>query len=439
MEFTLRTEEPSGVASTPTATTTAASLGAPLQHHRPQDLWAEGIPRLWHHQVWRDHDQHCGGPVLRQRPDLPRQALQPHLHRRRSQRVGGDIGLHRRGIRRPDPDRVPPGREPAAIARQAADPLRRTAHDHHRRGRPAHVPLESQRGFNLVSDIFATNVVAKDPYSGRTVNLIDSRGCPIDNYVFPSLGKARDGDGLEARFNAFKIPESNFLIFEATVRNCRGGCVPARCTLGNGREETESYGRRRRDAGDDPSALALTDGVEDEEDPDEEEQVHGIYEVYLSRDEIDDSVPLSLLDEVCLASSEYYSLVAGLIITITSLVASLLAIVYCVRKHRQLDSKNAAADAGNPYHNQPQQKSKFGFPGSHARTLTQPARQVYFPANEATATAPQGEDGAATSSRYPDPSEPIYTDPSLFERSRSLRSIALSEMPTRRRHADGEE
>ncbi|XP_063598957.1 uncharacterized protein LOC134775393 isoform X2 [Penaeus indicus] len=308
-------------------------------------------------------------------------------------------------------------------------------------GDPLTFRLESQRGFNLVSDIFATNVVAKDPYSGRTVNLIDSRGCPVDNYVFPSLGKARDGDGLEARFNAFKIPESNFLIFEATVKNCRGGCVPARCTLGNGREETESYGRRRRDAGDDPSALALTDGVEDEneEDPDEEEQVHGIYEVYLSRDEIDDSVPLSLVDDVCLASSEYYSLVAGLIITITCLVASLLAIVYCVRKHRQLDSKNAAADAGNPYHSQPQQKSKFNFPGSHARTLTQPARQVYFPASEATASAPQGEDGAATSSRYPDPSEPIYTDPSLFERSRSLRSIALSEMPTRRRHADGEE
>nr|XP_027236921.1 uncharacterized protein LOC113828191 [Penaeus vannamei] len=289
-------------------------------------------------------------------------------------------------------------------------------------GDPLTFRLESQRGFNLVSDIFATNVMAKDPYSGRTVNLIDSRGCPVDNYVFPSLGKARDGDGLEARFNAFKIPESNFLIFEATVRNCRGGCVPARCTLGNGREETESYGRRRRDAGDDPSALALTDGVEDEdeEDPDEEEQVHGIYEVYLSRDEIDDSVPLALLDEVCLAASEYYSLVAGLVITISGLVASLLAIVYCVRKHRQLDSKNAAADAGNPYHSQPQQKSKFNFPGSHARTLTQPARQVYFPASEATASAPQGEDGAATSSRYPDPSEPIYTDPSLFERSGAL-------------------
>lgn len=48
----------------------------------------------------------------------------------------------------------------------------------------------------------------------------------MDNFVFPGLDKAREGDGLEARFNAFKIPESNFLVFEATVRTCRDGCQP---------------------------------------------------------------------------------------------------------------------------------------------------------------------------------------------------------------------
>ena len=50
--------------------------------------------------------------------------------------------------------------------------------------------------------------------------------CPVDNSVFPPLDKAREGDGLEARFQAFKIPESNYLIFEATVRTCREGCTP---------------------------------------------------------------------------------------------------------------------------------------------------------------------------------------------------------------------
>ena len=56
----------------------------------------------------------------------------------------------------------------------------------------------------------------------------------------------RDGDSLEARFNAFKIPESNFLVFEATVRTCRNGCQPAYCSSSTGRSEP-SFGRRRRD------------------------------------------------------------------------------------------------------------------------------------------------------------------------------------------------
>lgn len=51
---------------------------------------------------------------------------------------------------------------------------------------------------------------------------------------------------MEARFNAFKIPESNFLVFEATVRTCREGCQPAYCPGGAGRAET-SYGRRKRE------------------------------------------------------------------------------------------------------------------------------------------------------------------------------------------------
>lgn len=52
------------------------------------------------------------------------------------------------------------------------------------------------------------------------------KSCPVDSFVFPELDKLRTDDSLEARFNAFKIPESNFLVFEATVRSCREGCQP---------------------------------------------------------------------------------------------------------------------------------------------------------------------------------------------------------------------
>lgn len=93
-------------------------------------------------------------------------------------------------------------------------------------GDPLTFRLEAQDGYNYITDIFATNVIARDPYSGRSVQLIDRYGCPVDNYVFPGLDRSRSGDGLETRFNAFKIPESNYLVFEATVRTCREGCQP---------------------------------------------------------------------------------------------------------------------------------------------------------------------------------------------------------------------
>ena len=70
--------------------------------------------------------------------------------------------------------------------------------------------------------------------------------CPVDSYVFPELDRGRNGDTLEAHFNAFKIPESNFLVFEATVRTCREGCQPAYCPSSSGRSEP-SFGRRRRE------------------------------------------------------------------------------------------------------------------------------------------------------------------------------------------------
>ncbi|XP_037928574.1 uncharacterized protein LOC119662987, partial [Teleopsis dalmanni] len=69
-------------------------------------------------------------------------------------------------------------------------------------GDPLTFRLEAQDGYNHVTDIFATNVVARDPYSGRSIQLIDRFGCPVDPYVFPELDKLRDGDTLEARFNS---------------------------------------------------------------------------------------------------------------------------------------------------------------------------------------------------------------------------------------------
>nr|CAI5863577.1 unnamed protein product [Callosobruchus analis] len=131
-------------------------------------------------------------------------------------------------------------------------------------GDPLTFRLEAQDGYNYATDIFATNVVARDPYSGRSVQLIDKYGCPVDPFVFPELDKGRNGDTLEARFNAFKIPESNFLVFEATVRTCRDGCQPAYCQTGTGRSEP-SFGRRRRDVNATLAAEANDTSIEEDE------------------------------------------------------------------------------------------------------------------------------------------------------------------------------
>lgn len=97
---------------------------------------------------------------------------------------------------------------------------------------------------SIFQQIFKNN--AKPKIFLKIKYSICSHSCPVDNYVFPGLDRLRDGDSLEARFNAFKIPESNFLVFEATVRTCRDGCQPAYCSGGTGRSEP-SFGRRRRD------------------------------------------------------------------------------------------------------------------------------------------------------------------------------------------------
>lgn len=138
-------------------------------------------------------------------------------------------------------------------------------------GDPLEFKLETQDGENLLRDIFATNVIAKDPYSERVVELIDSDGCPLDPYVFPALGLSRANDGLETGFNAFKIPESNFLVFEATVRSCRSGCRPAVCDGPSGRDN--SFGRKRRSAED-----KMQTGVDDEVSHVEIKEMFRVYE-----------------------------------------------------------------------------------------------------------------------------------------------------------------
>ncbi|XP_067634025.1 uncharacterized protein nompA isoform X3 [Eurosta solidaginis] len=353
-------------------------------------------------------------------------------------------------------------------------------------GDPLTFRLEAQDGYNHVTDIFATNVVARDPYSGRSIQLIDRFGCPVDPYVFPELDKLRDGDTLEARFNAFKIPESNFLVFEATVRTCRDGCQPAYCPGAAGRQEP-SFGRRRRslndtDAGEveantEPVAERFMDDMSEinvtkvtgtlgdfnktstgddksNQEMEEPEQVREMIEVFETREEIEkESYPRKLvapIETVCMTPSEYHGLITAIALLMILLFSITLLSGLAYRRYWSTMSKNRIADRHSPIHslgtssvrtherfseigqspsgsgNAMPNRSANGFRtnmsmfgGSLHKTFATGnlARMCQLPVMNPM------RNNAYRSHQFEDPSEPIYTDPSLFERSRSLRSL----------------
>lgn len=278
--------------------------------------------------------------------------------------------------------------------------------------------------------------------------------CPVDPFVFPELGKGRSGDTLEARFNAFKIPESNFLVFEATVRTCRDGCQPAYCPTGSGRAET-SYGKRRRR---DVNATLTLDNInnttilsngtitndttvvttkKDEEQEEYPEYVREMIEVFESREELQQearrAVPAP--ETVCLTKGEYHTLVSAVMALVAILLTVALITGFAYRRYWSVMRKNLAADrattSSNLSSSYPNTRSSpisgfsiFGntiqkpFPGlgRSARNFPSLTRGDDL---ECSIPAPGGP--------FEDPSEPIYTDPSLFERSRSLRSISVTQ------------
>ncbi|KFM59268.1 hypothetical protein X975_13204, partial [Stegodyphus mimosarum] len=244
--------------------------------------------------------------------------------------------------------------------------------------------------YEYFSDIFATNVIAKDPYSGRQVHLIDNRGCPVDLYVFPELQKTPDG-ALQADFYAFKIPDSNLLVFQATVRTCRGPCEPVICSDRGRPGSFPSWGRKKRYAANETAAVYADESSQDipvGNGTDESEVVHDLLKVYLSRSDIPpEAAAVTKTSTVCVAQAGYYTLVILSIVLVCAIVVVAAAAMYFFKK-----SKLAAKAAG----------------------ISGP---------------PPGLANLYVTSQYPnpkmdDPSEPIYTDPSLFERSRSSRNVA---------------
>lgn len=114
--------------------------------------------------------------------------------------------------------------------------------------------------------------------------------CPVDLYVFPELHKTPDG-ALEAEFYAFKIPDSTFLVFQATVRTCRGPCEPVICNdKGRGHAHFPSWGRRRREV---PSQTDHGVNQEDQTTPASPENDYNVSEI-VADETVVSTTPVSL-------------------------------------------------------------------------------------------------------------------------------------------------
>ncbi|CAG2104687.1 unnamed protein product, partial [Medioppia subpectinata] len=90
--------------------------------------------------------------------------------------------------------------------------------------------------------IFARSCVAMAKDARSTFEIIDEHGCPVDNSIFPSFLQV--GNALESSYEAFRFTESYGVIFQCNVKYCIGKCEPVIC--GVGRDNVESWGRRRR-------------------------------------------------------------------------------------------------------------------------------------------------------------------------------------------------
>uniref|UniRef100_T1IUF2 ZP domain-containing protein n=1 Tax=Strigamia maritima TaxID=126957 RepID=T1IUF2_STRMM len=94
--------------------------------------------------------------------------------------------------------------------------------------------------------IFARSCYAMAKDSKSTFQIIDDRGCPVDDAIFPRF--VQDGTALQSDYEAFRFTESYGVIFQCNVKYCLGPCEPVDCVNGNGRQNEQSWGRKRRAA-----------------------------------------------------------------------------------------------------------------------------------------------------------------------------------------------
>lgn len=138
-----------------------------------------------------------------------------------------------------------------------------------------------------------------------------------------------------------------------------------------------------------------------------------------------------LTESVCITPGEYQGLISAVFALTIILITISLFVGFAYRRYWSVMKKNLRADraSSNISSSYPATRSSGAsgisiFGGGFQKPFSNFGRSNNFPALvKDDLDCPEPGPGGP----FEDPSEPIYTDPSLFERSRSLRSIAISQ------------
>lgn len=129
------------------------------------------------------------------------------------------------------------------------------------------------------------------------------------------------------------------------------------------------------------------------------------------------------MDDVCISSAEYYSAIAAILILICFVIVIAFFAAYLLKRY-QLARKQLKANETAP--------SICNTMSTHSiSSIPTPTLTNFY----TTDPNIRFED---PSIKFDDPSEPIYTDPSMFERSRSMRSVTVENLGRERRELENE-
>lgn len=150
--------------------------------------------------------------------------------------------------------------------------------------------------------------------------------------------------------------------------------------------------------------------------------------MFESREELQQEArrALPVEETVCLTNGEYQGLISAVLALAAILITVSIIVGIAYRRYWLVMRKNIAADRGSsPI------SSSYPTTRSSGISIFGSTFQKPFPSFSRNRNFLVKDDlecpVAAPGGPFEDPSEPIYTDPSLFERSRSLRSISVSQ------------